>query len=352
MGHIPERVNLLPEIPQYACLAIPFVQVLKSGHFGVALGRYIGKKRAYSYIRHHRLHENAVSLEYSHKYTLPFMPSIGNGEYDLAISFLTPHYFVAEKVHAKKKAAWIHTDYSQLSVDRHSELSMWNEYNHIVGVSKDVVRSFVGVFPSLANRTIVIENTLSKTLIDKQAKAFSVENEMPSDSNLNLLSIGRFTYAKNFDNVPDICAHIRASGLPVKWYLIGYGSEESLIRRKIADAGMQKHVIILGKKDNPYPYISACDIYVQPSRYEGHSVTVREAQLLRKPVVITKYPTAMSQLENGVDGVIVPMDNKGCAQEIVDLLQNHFKLEQIIDACTYRDYSMANEAYKIASLFS
>lgn len=53
---------------------------------------------------------------------------------------------------------------------------------------------------------------------------------------------------------------------------------------------MQERVIILGKKDNPYPYMRACDLYVQPSRYEGKAVTVREAQLLGKPVVITTMP--------------------------------------------------------------
>lgn len=76
---------------------------------------------------------------------------------------------------------------------------------------------------------------------------------------------------------------------------------------------MEKHVILLGKKENPYPYINACDVYVQPSRYEGKCISVREAQMLGKPVVITRYATSSSQLQDGVDGVIVPMENKGCA---------------------------------------
>ena len=83
---------------------------------------------------------------------------------------------------------------------------------------------------------------------------------------------------------------------------------------------MENHVIILGKRSNPYPYIKACDIYVQPSRYEGKSVTVREAQMLCKPIVVTNYPTASSQIRDGVDGVIVPMDNEGCAQGIARVI--------------------------------
>ena len=111
---------------------------------------------------------------------------------------------------------------------------------------------------------------------------------------IRLLSIGRYCTAKNFDNVPDMCARLLQSGLDVYWYIIGFGPDEALIRQKIAEANMEERVILLGKKENPYPYIKACDLYVQPSRYEGKSVTVREAQLLGRPVVIARYATSSS----------------------------------------------------------
>ena len=94
---------------------------------------------------------------------------------------------------------------------------------------------------------------------------------------------------------------------------------------------MEENVIILGKRSNPYPYIKTCDIYVQPSRYEGKSVTVREAQMLCKPVVVTNYPTAKSQINDGVDGVIVPMDNEGCAEGIVAFIQDVKKQPEIVN---------------------
>ena len=102
-----------------------------------------------------------------------------------------------------------------------------------------------------------------------------------------------------------------------------------MIRSKITEAGMENHVIILGKKSNPYPYIKACDIYVQPSRYEGNSVTVREAQILCKPVVVTDYSTVRNQVRNGEDGVIVPMDNSECALCIAGLVRDHARSVKI-----------------------
>ena len=107
-NQILEEVNLLPEMPQYASLATPIKRVIRKGQFGVAFGRTVGKILASYYVKKHNiLHDNGVGLEYSHKYTRVFMPKIAAETYDLAISFLTPHYFVAEKVNAKKNQLYL-----------------------------------------------------------------------------------------------------------------------------------------------------------------------------------------------------------------------------------------------------
>ena len=97
--------------------------------------------------------------------------------------------------------------------------------------------------------------------------------------------------------------------------------------------------------------MKACDIYVQPSRYEGKSVTVREAQMLHKPVVVTDYPTAMSQIQNGVDGVIVPLENEKCAQGIADFIRNRELQSHIVKYLQQHDYGNMAEIEKIYKLF-
>lgn len=345
---IPDYINLLPPIPAYTVLARPIVQTMKEGHLLLSAARLVGKFRAKQYDRKHGLTESGVAIEYSHKYTKAFMPPIQpKVEYDLAISFLTPHYFVAEKARAKKKIAWIHTDYSVVQVDTRSELAMWGRYDSIASISENVTETFLSVFPSLKEKIVLIENILPKALINRQANAFTVEKEMPNDGSMKLLTIGRFSPPKKMDDIPDTCRRILASGLDVKWYLIGYGGDEPLIRQRITEAGMEDRVIILGKKENPYPYIKACDLYVQPSRYEGKAVTVREAQMLCKPVVITRYATSSSQLEDGVDGVIVPMDNAGCAEGIAAVIRDEKLRQRLMENTKTRDYTNAEEVEKI-----
>lgn len=350
IGLIPEKVNLLPEIKEYTGLAVPLTSIVKKGLFGVAAGRVIAKIKAKRFVKSHNIKkDNGVGIEYSHKYTVKMMPVISNKEYDLAISFLTPHYFAAEKVKAKKKIAWIHTDYSTVDIDVKSEEKMWSKYDHIVSISDDCTKGFLSKFPGLESKILPVENIISPDFIHKQAEMEDVSDEMNGDA-VNLLSVGRFSTAKNFDNVPDICRRIIDKGINVKWFLVGYGGDEELIRNKIKEAGMEEHVIILGKKSNPYPYIKNCDVYVQPSRYEGKCVAVREAQILYKPVIITDYATANSQLKNGFDGVIVPLDNERCAESISELLKDTNKLNLLSKNCAMTDYSNAEELEKIYSI--
>lgn len=350
MEHIPHHVRLLPQLPAYTVLARPMKDTLKEGHLLLTAARLAGKLAAKRYAGKHGYTESIVSLEYSHKYTCPFMPQIQpNREYDMAVSFLTPHYFVAKKIRAKKKIAWIHTDYTRVQIDRDSELAMWDRYDHIASISDAVTAGFAGVFPELKDKLFLMENILPEKLLRSQAAQPMPDLPNRAQSKV-LLSVGRFTGAKNFDNVPDICARLLHMGLDVKWYLIGYGGEEDLIRQRIAEAGMEGRVLLLGKLENPYPYLAACDLYVQPSRYEGKCVTVREAQALGKPVVITRYATSASQLEEDVDGVIVPMDNEGCAAGIAELLRDEAKMERLRQTCLARDYSGAEEVEKIYQL--
>ena len=355
MQFIPEWVNLLPQIPKYSVLERPIVELVKRGFWGIAVARLWAKRLSQkAYKRSGSTLENNGGLDKMSKCTTPLLPKINPSmTYDLAISFLTPHRIVAEKVKAKKKIAWIHTDYTRVWVDVEDELKVWQKYDYVASISGDVTNTFLQVFPSLAPKIVEIENILSPTFVRKRAELQNVDKEIRHEGTITLLSVGRFSDAKNYDNVPDICKRlINETKLNIKWYIIGYGGDEALIRKKIKEAGMEEHVILLGKRSNPYPYIKACDIYVQPSRYEGKSVTVREAQMLCKPVVVTNYPTAPSQIRSGIDGVIVPMDNEGCAHGLAEVICDKPLQERIIAHLKTHDYGNESEVEKIYTLIN
>lgn len=329
MNYVPEWVNLLPSPETYRMIERPMIEVLKRRHFKLLGARLLAKYKFGRYFKRKKPSDGNAIFGYVGKYVTPVLPSLKKlGEYDAAISYVTPHNIVLEKIQAKKKIAWIHTDYSMVDLNPEIELSVWSGFDKIVSISPDVTKSFLTVFPSLENKIIEIENFLPVELIRKRAKEFVPEEMTKENGIINLLTIGRYCVAKRMDEIPLMAKIIRESGIKFRWYIIGYGNDYELkkIKDAIAKYEIGNLVILIGKKENPYPYISASDIYVQPSRYEGKSITVREAQLLGKPVVIAGYPTASSQIQDGVDGFIGPYDTEAFACFLKDVLKEPGKI--------------------------
>ncbi len=333
MNLIDERCNLLPEFGQCAAMTKPIKQVLRK-YPTIALCRIVSRftvKKRYGL-------SDASSFELLSSYwrsCVNFMPSVEK-EYDAAISFMWPHEYTAKKVKAKKKIAWIHTDYTVAKMNFKKDEKTWSVFDKIAGVSDEVCQAFKKVYTRLEGKLITVENILSPEFVRAQAKEF-VPTEIDK-AKKTIVSVGRFCRAKAFDSVAEICSLMLDSGVSFKWYLVGYGGEEDLIKSEIKKYGVEDILIILGKKSNPYPYIAACDIYAQPSRYEGKAVTVREAQMLGKPVVITDFETAKSQIDDGVDGIICPMGSKNVAEALIELLNNEEKRQTLSENCLSNNY--------------
>lgn len=355
MKLIPSYINLLPENPTWSMFEKPLKEVLKKGYLRMFFARMWAKFRMWNYVRKRNPMDNSALLGYVGDEVNKILPDLHHlGEYDLAISFLTPHNFVLDHVKAKKMVCWIHTDYTHIDVNADLELPVWGAYDHVISISEDVTKTFLQVFPSLKDKIVEIENILSPNYVRQRSLLISsedIQKEMPVRGDcINLLTIGRFSEAKKLDEIPAICRGIIEAGVNVRWYIIGYGGSDDYIRREIEREEMQEHVFLLGKKDNPYPYIKACDWYVQPSRYEGKSVVVREAQMLCKPVIVTNYPTAPSQIQQGVDGVIVPMDIPGCVVQMVKTLKDDKLKHSIVEYLEVHDYGNMGEVEKVYAL--
>lgn len=202
MELIPEYVNLLPEIKAYSMFERPMLEVLKKGHWGVLAARLWSKVQMGKYIRRTQpTKECAAGLAYLGKYVSKVVSDINpNVEYDLAISFLSPHNFVRDHVCAKKKICWIHTDYTRIDINAELELPVWDSFDHIVSISSDVTDTFLKVFPTLEPKIIVMENILSSTFVRQRAGKFTVdwdkETSIATGTNLSFLR-GRTKSPKN-----------------------------------------------------------------------------------------------------------------------------------------------------------
>ena len=350
MQYIPNTVNLLSKVDAYSMLEHPISELLRKGFWGISFGRIAARFFAKQEIKSNIERLDDISVYYYiAKYVNPFLPKINPSvDYDLAISFLQPHLYVLDKVRARKRLAWLHTDYSKVYVSQKEE-EVWSQYDFIAAISEEVGYSFVRRFPKLESKIIPIENILSSNFIRERSKE---REKWLLGRGIRLLTIGRYSYPKKLEEIPFLTARLLKTFPDLKWYIIGYGNpiEEKKLLDSIDKAGVKDNVVLLGKKTNPYPYIKECDVYVQPSRYEGKSITVREAQILCKPVIVTAYPTAPSQIQDEVDGVIVPLDIESCANAMAAFLKDNEKQAKIVKYLSEHDYGNENEINKIYQL--
>jgi glycosyltransferase involved in cell wall biosynthesis len=350
LSFIPKAVNLLPTIEEYTTFERPVKEIIKEGHIYLGAARVLAKIKAT--IKNNGAQKDNRTykqMQYTWDYSMPKLPKLEK-HYEVAISFLGPHNFILDKVKAKIKFGWNHTDYFGIvNPDKDLDEKMWSRLDYIVNVSKDCEKSFLKVFPRLNNKVIVLENIISSAFVREQSNE-NIDGEMSEDESIKICTVGRFSSVKGFDMAVLACKNLIQLGYDIKWYIVGFGSEEAYIKQLIKENGIGDRFMLLGKKINPYPYIKKCDIYCQPSRYEGKAVTVREAQILGKPVVITNFPTAKSQLEDKVDGYICPGDVDGIVEGIKRLVDDaDFRLK-IANNANQRNYGNEAEVENIYKL--
>lgn len=233
-----------------------------------------------------------------------------NKNYDVAVAFAGPMelitYFILNKVKAKKRFQWIHFDVTKIGFNENFSSKLYNEFDKVFVVSEDARNKLLNIIPTIKDKTEVIRNIVSPSVIRYK----TMENKGFSDNfrGIRILTIGRLTPEKGQDLAINALAKLINEGFNVKWYCIGEGTSRDKYEHLIKYYNLNDNFILLGAKSNPYPYLNQCDIYVQPSRYEGYCITLIEARCLKKPIITTDVNGSREQINNGETGLIVPID--------------------------------------------
>lgn len=270
--------------------------------------------------------------------------------YDVAVAYAGSEnlYFIRDKVHADKKLVWIHNDYRTAGYSKADDLPYFEDMDAIASVSKECVDVLKEEFPQYQQRICCIENITSSTVIRKQAEVFAPKEYQ--NTVRNILSIGRLHPQKGFDMAIEAASILKKSGVKFCWYIIGDGPLQEELTQQITNCGVEDCFVLLGTRNNPYPYISRCEFLVQPSRYEGKSVVLDEAKILATPIVATAYPTVADQVIHGQEGLVVPMNPQGIAQGIREMLEQKDLRKQIRDYLAQKEYGNQAEVEKYMQL--
>ncbi|MBR3019911.1 MAG: glycosyltransferase [Clostridia bacterium] len=271
--------------------------------------------------------------KFSYKRCLPRQ----KGEYDIAVGYADgePMYYVIDKVNARRKIGRICNDYCKSGWDPALDLPYYTALDGLFSVSESSAKIFEGFFPQLKGKATVTHNIISPTVVRTMAEAF--EPEEIDKSCFAVLSIGRLCEQKGYDIALEAFAMLKRQGIAFRYYIMGIGDDREKLDALCQKLGIQEDVVFLGLKDNPYPYIRACDVILQSSRWEGKSNVLDEAKVLTRPILSTNYPTVVDQIHPG-EGVIVDLTPEAVADGLKDLMTHPEKRQALTAYLAAHDY--------------
>lgn len=208
-----------------------------------------------------------------------------------------------------KKVAWMHCDYELYKIysGGRDEHKLYAQFDKIIAVSRFAKEVFVRNFPEAKGKTTVIYNLLDTHQITESVEC-PITDEKFSVDIFTIVSVGRITEVKQFHKIPDLLARMKQMrpDIHLKWYIIGDGDaflKQEIIRKTI-EFSLHGELILLGAKDNPYPYIKQANLLVCTSRTESWSYVINEAKVLQTPVVTIRCGSSEEVVEHGETGYI------------------------------------------------
>jgi glycosyltransferase involved in cell wall biosynthesis len=318
MGNGGELVEQVPSHVRFGCLYGDENTTLEKIWNAVKRGEFLHAFKIGWYTALAKNSNSVFDQEMFHSKMVPAVDTV----YDLAIAYHVPASFpvvyVMNNIKAKKKAAWIHSDVSKYEKPLKRYREFYERFDKIFCVSQAALYNFIHMFPDLKDKTTVFYNILDTRKIEFMA----VNGESYKDSfeGIRILTVGRLTFEKGHDIIPNVINRLISQGYNVRWYCLGDGEDRPKLENMIREFNLESHLILLGIKDNPYPYIKDCDIYVQPSRHEGYCITLAEARALNKPIITTDFVSAKEQINNRNNGLIVNFDENELFNAIQKLI--------------------------------
>lgn len=277
------------------------------------------------------------------------LPAV-EGEYDMIVDYngQAQLYYMVDKLKAKRKVTFFHNDYKKWPYYEAADRKYFPKVDKIFTISQQCVQSLKEVFPKVADKISLMENISSPNVIYKQSKDGI---DTVNTKGVLLLTVAHVCFRKGFDYAFEAATILKSRNIEFTWLFLGSISKEvSPYTDLIKEKGLSENIIFLGIKSNPYPYMEKADIIVHPSRYEGKSITLDEAKILCKPIVVTNFSTVHDQFEDGVNATICEMNGESVADAIATLIKDNTLRDAYISYLHEHTVDNSNEVQKLYQL--
>lgn len=235
-------------------------------------------------------------------------------KFDVEISFLEgPITRLFSNKSNRKKIAWVHTNLAKHNIKNKQKIKeekAYKKYNSIVFVSQDAFDGFNDIFNVDVDKKIIHNYMNTQYIVDKSSEF--VPDDMEKDGDYPIfISVCRLVKAKAIDRLVLVSKKLIENGYNHKIYIIGDGPERKVIEKLIDKMEIKNNFVLLGEKNNPFPYMKKADYFILPSSYEGYGMVLVEAMCLGKTIIATNTGAkeALAEYEdklivdNSIDGI-------------------------------------------------
>lgn len=218
----------------------------------------------------------------------------------------------------------------------------------VIAVSEPLAQQLRGYRPKYADKIIAINNLVDVESV--REKSLALPEVVFRKNQVNIVSCGRVAAEKGMDLAAEAYAKLIENGMThLHWWIVGGGPAEADLRAKVEQLGIGKHFHLLGMQKNPYPYIAACNIFVQSSRIESFGLAITEAAILGKPIISTKTDGGKALLQDKVSGSLCEANADSIASAVKQLLDHPDLANQYREYWKNYDFEADND--KIMNMF-
>lgn len=245
-------------------------------------------------------------------------------EYDCVISAeeLMCNYFLANNTIAKRKIAFIHPDYKLAHFNAKIDKYFLKNVDLICAVSNSGADSIKSKLKEFKDKIIGVPNYINVNEIINKLEV-TYDDASFDKSVINLVTVCRLdNSSKALDRLLDLSIKLKNDNYKFVWRIIGDGEYKENMIQFIKDNHLEKEVILLGQKDNPFPYVKESDLFVLQSYYEGYPISACEALICETPVLLTNFPSAYEIISNKEYGEIVENNFDSIYLKLKELFNN------------------------------
>ncbi len=207
----------------------------------------------------------------------------------------------------------------------------FNQQSAAIAVSEDVGSSIEeNIHPRIPVRTI-LNGVNTQAFCRDPAAGLALRKSLGIDDNVPVIgTIAVFRFQKRLVEWLQVFAEVQAKYPKVQGIIVGDGPLKEEILRERSRLGLEDSVHMAGLQTEVKPYLSAMDMYMMTSSFEGLPIALLEAMSMECAVVSTTAGGIGEVIRENQEGLLAPVDQwQHLADKILALLENEPMREQL-----------------------